>query len=43
MRRKQGECMPVLASLDRLEVSMDDIESAIGQLREVSSKLNDGV
>ena len=35
--------MPVLASLDRLEVSMDDIEAATSQLREVSSKLNDGV
>ena len=43
MRRKQGECMPMLASLDRLEVSMDDIEAAISQLREVSSKLNNGV
>ena len=35
--------MPMLASLDRLEVSMDGIEAAISQLREVSSNLNSGM
>lgn len=43
MRRKQGECMPLLAGLDRLEGSMDHVEAAIGQLEEASSELCDGV
>ena len=33
----------MLASLDRLEASMDGIEAAISQLREVSAKFCDGV
>lgn len=41
MKRKQEECVPMLAALDALEAKMDSIESAIKILDQQTRKLTD--
>jgi len=42
MKRKQEECMPVLAVLDTLEAQMDSIESGIKALDQQTCRLVGG-
>jgi hypothetical protein len=43
MKRKQEECMPMLAALDALEAKIDSIESAITALDQQTSMLTDSI